>query len=170
MKIYLEIQQKLIESLINGQKEITDNIILSLINRNINLRKIFTDVSFPVLNTILELYNRGKIGKTEKIHLLTNLSDSFRLLRNTIYTNNNYDRKFGNCLLAIVSGDDESLPICIMIDILTRREGLNPTVIGNVENLIDPFFDIDFQRYINKLSKRSREKPELLLFHIMKRP
>ena len=159
----LEIQQKLIESLINGQKEITDNIVLSLINRNINLRKIFIDVSFPVLNTILELYNRGKIGKTEKIHLLTNLSDSFRLLRNTIYTNNNYDRKFGNCLLAIVSGDDESLPICIMIDILTRREGLNPTVIGNVENLIDPFFDIDFQRYINKLSKRSRGKTRIIV-------
>jgi len=160
---FLEIQQKLIESLINGQKEITDNIVLSLINRNINLRKIFTDVSFPVLNTILELYNRGKIGKTEKIHLLTNLSDSFRLLRNTIYTNNNCDRKFGNCLLAIVSGDDESLPICIMIDILTRREGLNPTVIGNVENLIDPFFDIDFQRYINKLSKRSRGKTRIIV-------
>ncbi len=160
---FLEIQQKLIESLINGQKEITDNIVLSLINRNINLRKIFTDVSFPVLNTILELYNRGKIGKTEKIHLLTNLSDSFRLLRNTIYTNNNYDRKFGNCLLAIVSGDDESLPICIMIDILTRREGLNPTIIGNVENLIDPFFDIDFQRYINKLSKRSRGKTRIIV-------
>ncbi len=71
--------------------------------------------------------------------------------------------RFGNCLLAIVSGDDESLPICIMIDILTRREGLNPTVIGNVENLIDPFFDIDFQRYINKLSKRSRGKTSIIV-------
>ena len=160
---FLEIQQKLIESLINGQKEVTDNIVLSLINRNINLRKIFTDVSFPVLNTILELYNRGKIGKTEKIHLLTNLTDSFRLFRNTINTNNSFDRKIGNSLIAIVSGDDESLPICIMIDILTRREGLNPTVIGNVENLIDPFFDIDFQRYINKLSKRARGKTSIIV-------
>lgn len=160
---FLEIQQKLIESLINGQKEITDNIVLSLINRNINLRKIFTDVSFPVLNTILELYNRGKIGKTEKVHLLTNLTDSFRLLKNTINTNDNFDRKFSNCLLVIVSGDDESLPICIMIDILTRREGLNPTVIGNVENLIDPFFDIDFQRYINKLSKRAKGKTNIIV-------
>jgi hypothetical protein len=159
----LEIQQKLIESLINGQKEITDNIVLSLINRNINLRKIFTDVSFPVLNTILELYNRGKIGKTEKIHLITNLTDSFRLLRNIINTNNGHDRKFSNCLLTIVSGDEESLPICIMIDILTRQEGLNPTIIGNVESLIDPFFDIDFQRYINKLSRRAKGKTSVIV-------
>lgn len=160
---FLEIQQKIIESLINGQKEFTDNIVLSLINRNLNLRKIFTDVCFPVLNTILELYNRGKIGKTEKIHLLTNLTDSFRLLRNIIKANNSYNRRFGNSLLVIVSGDDESLPICIMIDILTRQDGLNSTIIGNVENFIDPFFDIDFQRYINKLSKRAKGKTSIIV-------
>ncbi len=160
---FLEIQQKIIESLIHGQKEFTDNIVLSLINRNINLRKIFTDVCFPVLNTILELYNRGKIGKTEKIHLLTNLTDSFRLLRNIIKINNNYNRRLGNSLFVIVSGDDESLPICIMIDVLTRRDGLNSTIIGNVENFIDPFFDIDFQRYINKLSKRVKGKTTIIV-------
>ncbi len=160
---FLEIQQKIIESLINGQKEFTDNIVLSLINRNINMRKIFTDVCFPVLNTILELYNRGKIGKTEKIHLLTNLTDSFRLLRNNIKTNSNSNRSFSNSLLVLVSGDDESLPICIMIDVLTRRDGLNSTIIGNVENVIDPFFDIDFQRYINKLSKRVKGKTTIIV-------
>lgn len=160
---FLEIQQKIIESLINGQKEFTDNIVLSLINRNINMRKIFTDVCFPVLNTILELYNRGKIGKTEKIHLLTNLTDSFRLLRNNIKTNSNSNLSFSNSLLVLVSGDDESLPICIMIDVLTRRDGLNSTIIGNVENVIDPFFDIDFQRYINKLSKRVKGKTTIIV-------
>jgi DNA-binding Lrp family transcriptional regulator len=160
---FLEIQQKIIESLINGQKEFTDNIVLSLINRKINMRKIFTDVCFPVLNTILELYNRGKIGKTEKIHLLTNLTDSFRLLRNNININSNNNRRFDNSLLVIVSGDDESLPICIMIDVLTRRDGLNSTIIGNVENFIDPFFDIDFQRYINKLSKRVKGKTIIIV-------
>jgi hypothetical protein len=160
---FLEIQQKIIESLINGQKGFTDNIVLSLINRNINMRKIFTDVCFPVLNTILELYNRGKIGKTEKIHLLTNLTDSFRLLRNNININSNNNRRFDNSLLVIVSGDDESLPICIMIDVLTRRDGLNSTIIGNVENFIDPFFDIDFQRYINKLSKRVKGKTIIIV-------
>ena len=160
---FLEIQQKIIESLINGQKEFTDNIVLSLINRNINMRKIFTDVCFPVLNTILELYDRGKIGKTEKIHLLTNLTDSFRLLRYNIKINSNNNRRFDNSLHVIVSGDDESLPICIMIDVLTRRHGLNSTIIGNVENFIDPFFDIDFQRYINKLSKRVKGKTIIIV-------
>ncbi|HKU84576.1 MAG TPA: hypothetical protein VJP58_11095, partial [Candidatus Nitrosocosmicus sp.] len=58
---------------------------------------------------------------------------------------------------------EESLPICVMIDILARREGLNPTIIGNVEGLIDPFFDIDFQRYINKLSRRAKGKTRIIV-------
>jgi cellulose synthase/poly-beta-1,6-N-acetylglucosamine synthase-like glycosyltransferase len=50
-----------------------------------------------------------------------------------------------------------------MIDVLTRRDGLNSTIIGNVENVIDPFFDIDFQRYINKLSKRVKGKTTIIV-------
>ena len=74
--------------------------------------------------------------------------------------------KIGNqkLILTIVSGDDESLPICIMINIIAKSERINPIFIGNVENHIDPFFDIDFQRYINKLSKKIKGKTSFLMF------
>jgi hypothetical protein len=45
-----------------------------------------------------------------------------------------------------------------MIDIYAKKIKINSTVIGNVEKYIDPFFDIDFQRYINKISNRNKEK------------
>ena len=45
-----------------------------------------------------------------------------------------------------------------MLEILTSREGINSILIGNVENYIDPFFDIDLQRYVSKLSKRTSGK------------
>ena len=148
---FLDVQQKLVGALLNGKKEFAENIVLSLINRNINLRKIVSNVYFPVLNTILELYNRGKIGKTEKIHLCSNLSNSVRILANVIKTNNT---RYGDSQVIIIAGDDDSVPICIMLEILTNREGINSVFIGNVENYIDPFFDIDLQRYISKISKR----------------
>ncbi len=153
---YIELQQKLIISLINGEKEVSQNIILSIINKQINLKKIIIDIFLPVLNTLFELHSRGKIGKTEKIHLITNLTESLSLLRNS---NVNYDNSaHKNMLLVIVSGDDDSLPICNMIDIYAKKIKINSTVIGNVEKYIDPFFDIDFQRYINKISNRNKEK------------
>jgi hypothetical protein len=153
---YIDLQQKLITSLISGEKEISENIILSIINKRINLRKILTDLCFPVLNTLFELHLRGKIGKTEKIHLTTNLIESINLLKNCVATNG--DRIKRHSLLVIVSGDDDSIPICNMINIYAKKIGIDSTIIGNIENYIDPFFDIDFQRYINKLYNKNKEK------------
>lgn len=153
---YIELQQKLIISLINGDKEISQNIILSILNKNINLKKIIIDICLPVLNTLFELHNRGKIGKTEKIHLITNLTESLGLLRNCNAIHESSIHR--NMLLVIVAGDDDSLPICNIINIYAKKIKINSTVIGNVEKYIDPFFDIDFQRYINKILNRNKEK------------
>lgn len=153
---YIDLQQKLIMSLINGEKEVSENIILSIINKGINLKKIIIDICFPVLNTLFELYKRGKIGKTEKIHLMTTLTESINLLKNVIEYNENRIKR--NSLLVIVSGDDDSIPICNMINIYAKKIRINSTIIGNIEKYIDPFFDIDFQRYINKLFNKSKEK------------
>jgi hypothetical protein len=153
---YIELQQKLIVSLINGDKEIPQNIILSILNKQINLKKIIIDICLPVLNTLFELHNRGKIGKTEKIHLITNLTESLGLLRNcNVIHDSNIQR---NMSLVIVAGDDDSLPLCSIINIYAKKIKINTTVIGNIEKYIDPFFDIDFQRYINKLLNRNKEK------------
>ncbi len=153
---YIDLQQKLIISLINGDKEVSQNIILSIINKQINLKKTIIDIFLPVLNTLFELHSRGKIGKTEKIHLITNLTESLGLLRNSNLNHDNSIHK--NMYLVIVAGDDDSLPICNMINIYAKKINIKSTVIGNVEKYIDPFFDIDFQRYINKLLNRNREK------------
>jgi hypothetical protein len=153
---YIELQQKLIISLINGDKEISQNIILSILNKQINLKKIIIDICLPVLNTLFELHIRGKIGKTEKIHLITNLTESLGLLRNCSVIHENSIHR--NMLLVIVAGDDDSLPICSIINIYAKKIKINSTVIGNVEKYIDPFFDIDFQRYINKILNRNKEK------------
>ena len=55
---YIDLQQKLLMSLIKGEKEILENTILSIINKRINLKKIIVDMCFPVLNTLFELHNR----------------------------------------------------------------------------------------------------------------
>ncbi|KAA2282760.1 winged helix-turn-helix transcriptional regulator [Candidatus Nitrosocosmicus agrestis] len=152
---YLEIQQNLIAALLGGQKEVCDNIMLSLTNRTSNLKRIFTDICIPTLNTISELYDRGKIGKSEKIHLIRNLSNAIRILGNNTKLPN---IRHENSQVVIISGDNDSNPICDMLEILTTRLGAKSTFIGNVENSIDPFFDIDLHRYIIKLTKRVRGK------------
>jgi hypothetical protein len=158
---YSDLQQKLLISLINNENEITESIILSIINKNIDLKKIMIDVYYPVLRTFFELHNRGKIGKTEKLHLLTIITDSINLLGYNIGNQN--DNKTRNSMIIIVSGDDESTPICSMINIFAKKNRINTILIGNVEKYIDPFFDIDFQRYIKKVIDKSKNKIHIII-------
>lgn len=151
----IEVQQRLIYSLLNSHEKISVNLILSLINNNINLNKLFTEIYIPILNTITELYNRGKISKTEKVHLMTKVSNLIRIIQNKI----NLDKTIiSNSPVIIVAGDEDAIPLCLLIEILVKNKLLNATFIGNVENYIDPFFDIDFLRYINKIIHRINEK------------
>ena len=153
---YNDVQQKLLVSLTNGEKEITENIVLSITNKRTNLNRIMIEVFFPVLKTLFELHNRGRIGKTEKIHLITNLTESINLIKNSIILNENSTKR--NSILIIVAGDDDSIPICHMIKIIAKKNRINSIFIGNVEKYIDPFFDIDFQRYIRKILNKSNDK------------
>jgi hypothetical protein len=93
--------------------------------------------------------------------LTTNLTESINLLKNCVATKE--DRIKRHSLLVIVSGDDDSIPICNMINIYAKKVGINSTMIGNIEKSIDPFFDIDFQRYINKLYSKNKEKTYVLI-------
>lgn len=152
---YIELQQKLLISLINNENEIAESIILSIINKKISLKKIIMDVYFPVLKTFFELHNRGKIGKTEKIRLMTSITETINLLSQSIGNN---DSKRRESTIIIVSGDDDSMPICSMINIFAKKNKINSILIGNVEKHIDPFFDIDFQRYIKKIISKRKNK------------
>ena len=60
--------------------------------------------------------------------------------------------------MLLFPGDDDSIPICNMINIYAKKIRINSILIGNVEKYIDPFFDIDFQRYITKLLNKNKEK------------
>jgi hypothetical protein len=150
------LQQKLLNSLTNDEKEITENLVLSMTNERTNLNNLMIEIFFPVFKVLFELHSRGRIGKTEKIYLITNLTESINLINNIIQSTENYNKK--NSVLVIVAGDDDSVPVCHMIKIFSKKYGINSIFVGNVEKYIDPFFDIDFQRFIKKILYKSTDK------------
>ncbi len=144
---YLEVQQKFMNAIVLGDGNQARNILISVINSNIDLLKILTDIIVPTVNTVNELYNRGRLGKTERIHLLNLILELIDLLKFTIQSGRS---KRGAYSLFVAASEDR---IChakigaLALQIL----GFRTLYIGNVEQHIDPFFDIDFQRYIMKL-------------------
>lgn len=144
---YLEVQQKFMNAIVIGAGDQARNILISVINSNIELLRLLTDIIVPTVNTVNELYNRGRLGKTERIYLLNLILELIDLLKFTIQSDSS---KRGAYSFFVTASEDRIYHAkigALALQIL----GFKTSYIGNVEQHIDPFFDIDFQRYIMKL-------------------
>jgi methanogenic corrinoid protein MtbC1 len=144
---YLEVQQKFMNAIMLGDGNQARNILISVINSNIELLKILTDVVVPTVNTVNELYSRGRLGKTERIHLLNLILELIDLLKFTIQTGN--IKRRASCFF--VAAAEDRIYHAKIGALALQILGFRTLYIGNVEQHIDPFFDIDFQRYMVKL-------------------
>jgi hypothetical protein len=144
---FAEINQRFLDAVLHGDENQSRRIIVSLINSNIDQVKLLTDVVLPTVNTINELYNRGRLGKTERISFLNSILELLDLLKFSVQS---AETKVNAHAMAIVGSEDRIYHgkcAAITLQIL----GWSSSYIGNVEQHLDPFFDIDFQRYISKV-------------------
>ena len=141
---YLEVQQKFMNSIMLGDENQLRQIILNVINSDIEPIKILTQVILPTLNTLNDLYSRGRLGKTEQISLLNMILELVDLMKFNVQP---IEMK-SNAFAIIVAGSEDRIYYAKIGAVSLQILGWNSLYIGNVEQHIDPFFDIDFQRYI----------------------
>jgi hypothetical protein len=143
---YLHLQQKFITSLLAHNKRELSKILLNIIYSDTEILKILKEIIIPSSNTIKELYHRGRLGKTELIYLYNLLFD-LTILIEINHKKKEYNKNIHNIFIA--GNEDQILNSKIMA---TASEVLNceTIYIGNIEQHIDPFFDIDLERYISK--------------------
>ena len=77
---FTEVHQKFLNAVLDGDENQSKRIIVSMINSDLNQIKLLTDVLLPTVNTINELYNRGRLGKTERISFLNSILELLDLL------------------------------------------------------------------------------------------
>ena len=144
---YLEVQQKFMNAILVGDQNQAYRIIINIINSDIEKIRILTDVVLPSVNTLNELYNRGRMGVTERISLLNIISELVDLLKHNIRP----DKMKPNAHALSVVGSEDQICYAKIGAVSLQILGWDSSYIGNVEHFIDPFFDIDFQRYVAKV-------------------
>jgi predicted transcriptional regulator len=157
---YLEVQQKFINAIMIGDQNQAHRIIINIINSNIEKIRIVTDVILPTVNTLNELYNRGRLGVTERISLLNMISELVDLLKFNIRP----DRMKQNAHAISVVGSEDRIYHAKIGALALQILGWNSSYIGNVEHYIDPFFDIDFQRYVAKIWNNKKGLMIILIY------
>ena len=157
-----QIQQKLMNAVLGGEESQARTIIISVLNSAGDKTKILTEVILPIANTIIELYNRGRLDKTERILLLNVIYELISLVKFNVHVQDK-DIKAGAHVMS-VAGSEDMVYVAKSTAVAFHILGWSSTYIGNVEDHIDPFFDIDFQRYISKRWGDKRGMMILCLF------
>jgi methanogenic corrinoid protein MtbC1 len=144
---YIQIQQKLISSILAGDEDYARRILLSVMNSDVDQVRVMTDVIVPAVNTIGELYSRGRLNKTERTFLLNLMMELIDLVKFNVRPKEQKANAHALC----VAGSEDRVHIAKGAAVALLARGWDSSYIGDVGGQIDPFFDIDFQRYLLRL-------------------
>jgi methanogenic corrinoid protein MtbC1 len=144
---YIQVQQKLIGTILAGDEDHARRILLSVMNSNIDQVSVMTDVIVPAVNTIAELYSRGRLNKTERIFLSNLMMELIDLVKFNVRPG----ELKANAHVICVAGSEDRAHMAKSAAVALLARGWDSSYIGDVGEEIDPFFDIDFQRYVSRL-------------------
>ena len=106
------------------------------------------------------MYSRGKISESEKILISTSAIDLV-LMTKFVST---LDIPQLNASSIVVSGSEEANYFARIASVVLYLLGWHSLYLGNVENKIDPFFDIDIQRLVTRKLKNMNGLSIILIF------
>jgi DNA-binding MarR family transcriptional regulator len=144
---YLQVQQRLIEAILAGEEDQARKIMLSILNSNVDQVRVLTEVVIPATNTVSELYSRGRLGKTDRAFLHSVMMELVDIAKFNVRP---VEQKT-NANAIFVAGSDDRVLLTKCAAVAFQIQGWSSTYVGSVEDEIDPFFDIDFQRYVSRV-------------------
>ena len=144
---YIQVQQKVISSILAGDEDHARRILLSVMNSSVDQVRVLTDVIMPAVNTIGELYSRGRLNKTERVFLLNLMMELIDLIKFNVRP----AEQKAHAQVVCVAGSEDKTHMAKTASIALLARGWDSIYIGDVGKQIDPFFDIDFQRYLLRL-------------------
>ena len=148
------------DCLLQGNESQAINIISNLSFSTISKERILFNIILPCLNTLNDMYNRGKISETEKLLISTTILDLI-LMTKFVST---IDIPKLNAYSIIVSGSEDATYQARIASVMLHLMGWHTLYLPNVESKIDPFFDIDIHRLIAKKLKNVKGLSAVMIF------
>ena len=73
---YVQVQQRFLDSLLSGNDTEAKNLVYNLITSDVTKERLLIDVVLPTINIVDNFYNRGRIGESERLSILTFAMDA----------------------------------------------------------------------------------------------
>src|SRR3989337_2836972 len=159
---YFHVKTKYLELLTSINEQKVYNLIRNCIQSNANTTKLMTEVILPAIESVQELFEQGKISKSEEKLLGQIISSSIQML-NLITTEINPRKN-----VIIISADSKSALIAESASASFHSEGWNVSSLGDMSDAINVIFVKEkFGKNLNlvlcsKIKKNTLAKADLI--------
>ena len=155
---YFHVKTKYLELLTSINEQKVYNLIRNCIHSNANTTKLMTEVILPAVESVQELFEQGKISKSEEKLLGQIISSSIQML-NLITTEINPRKN-----VIIISADSKSALIAESASASFHSEGWNVSSLGDMSDAINVIFDLDLQQFLGKVWTKKNGVMVIVIF------
>jgi methanogenic corrinoid protein MtbC1 len=142
---FFRVKNKYLQYVLSGTGKEAHNILRNSLHSGANPTKIITEVIIPAIESVQNSYDAGKIGKSEKNYLDDIILGSIYLV---ILVEQEKDIKKN---IVIFSTDSKNSLMAQAASAAFHVEGWKVSQLGDMSSAIDVMFDIDLQRFLNKV-------------------
>ena len=140
-----QVQNRYLEYLLSGEHYEAYALIRNSLHSGANPLKVLTEVISPAIESVTDLYDKGKIGKSEKNFLDEIISNSIQVV-NLIEVDVNPKKN-----VIVFSTDSDSTLLAQTASASFHADGWKVSQLGDMSSAIDVMFDIDLQKFLNKI-------------------
>ena len=155
---FFQVQTRYLEYLLTGEHKEAYGLLRNSIHSNANPVKILTEVISPAIDSIRDLYEKGKFGKSEKSFLDEIISNSIQII-NLIEVDANSKKN-----VIVFSTDHDSYLLAQTASAAFHVDEWKVSQLGDMSSAIDVMFDIDLQKFLNKIWIRKQGLMMIAIF------
>jgi predicted transcriptional regulator len=142
---FFQVKNKYLEYLLSGMNHEVCTLIRTSLHSGAAPAKIVSEIIIPAMDAVESSYNDGKMGRSEKNFFDEIISTSVSLIGLSEGEANSKKN------VVILASDYQNALLAQSASAVFRTEKWKVSLLGDMSSAIDVMFDIDLQRFLNKI-------------------
>ena len=155
---YFKVQYTYQEFLLDGHEQSIYNLLRNCMFSAAKPEQVMTEIIIPAIESVQELYQQGKIGKSEEKFLRGIISNSIKIV--TLLPKEINSEK--NAI--IISADLQNVLNAEALSATFHSYGWRVFSLGDMSGAIDVMFDLDLQKFLSKIWKPKKGVMLVIIF------
>ena len=151
---YFKIAPRYLDYLVKGTEDQVFSLIRNCLYSGATVNRLIFEGILPVIDSIQNLYDDGKIGTSELNLLRTTISKSFQIFNQLQVVSDSKKN------VVVIAADSQSLLFSEAASAVYHSDSWRVYHLGDMSTAINVLFDLDFQKLVGKIWK---QKPGILL-------